>query len=106
MRHINFFAGAQHGVFCVGATKFMLKKFMRFFCPLEEREHAERADDQRKKKGIYKTSGKVALSRMALGDMDQFPRNSKGRGKLGATQTNSVEFLTAHTKGVVQQYTY
>ena len=34
MRHINFFLGAQIGVFWVGAKKFMLKKFMCFFGPL------------------------------------------------------------------------
>ena len=34
MRHINFFLGAQNGVFWVGAKKFMLKKFMCFFGPL------------------------------------------------------------------------
>ena len=35
MRHINFFLGAQNGVFWAGAKKFMLKHFMRFFGPLE-----------------------------------------------------------------------
>ena len=35
MRHINFFLGAQDGVFWVEATKFMLKKFMCFFGPLQ-----------------------------------------------------------------------
>ena len=34
MRHINFFLGAQNGVFRVGAKKFMLKNFMCFFCSL------------------------------------------------------------------------
>ena len=34
MRHINFFLGAQNGVFWVGAKKFMFKKFMCFFGPL------------------------------------------------------------------------
>ena len=36
MRHINFFLGAQNGVFRVGAKKFMLKKFMcLFLSPME-----------------------------------------------------------------------
>ena len=34
LRHINFFRGAQNGAFWVGAKKFMLQKFMRFFGPL------------------------------------------------------------------------
>ena len=33
-KHINFFLGAQNGVFWVGAKKSMLKKFVRFCGPL------------------------------------------------------------------------
>ena len=34
MRHINFFLGAQNGVFRVGCKKVMLKKLMCSFCSL------------------------------------------------------------------------
>ena len=34
MRHIIFFLRVQNGAFWVGAKKFMLKKFVCFFCPL------------------------------------------------------------------------
>ena len=37
MRHINFFLGAQNGASWVGGKKFMFKKFMCFFCPLERK---------------------------------------------------------------------
>ena len=36
MRHINFFWGPKMGCFGWGPKKFMLKKFMYFFCPLQK----------------------------------------------------------------------